>query len=454
MNGLEEHIATEPRFREPRPGSRSASAARVVRSGAVALGCLLALASCGASSSTTSAASASRPAHPSCAWPSVVGVQSFNKGIPDPMAHYWDQPIVTGASVRITLSGTYPDARYFTLSVYTPQGTPVTRDGLGSSLTDYQIAPEPGSVNPWQRRASPGGRYEVTVQPTVTTGQANVLPLPAGTSEAHPGYLIYRLYDPASGSFSGVTPPTITLTQGKTSRTLAACRTHIPIALPPKAPGATASTSPTSAATAPPPPGAFYGMPAAEYIAGLADANTAYVTAYIIRPPADDVMVVTAKAPTFPPTNAPSPWPQAGVDMRYWSMCISLAIKGQPTVANALPNGQTDYGCRDDYQTRLAHGDYAYVIGTETEKAAISRVPGVTFLPLPNTQTPRLYLLHLRNKLISPSFTRAAQNITQATDPSAASAAMGPYYPRVSTCRLSALVSGGVAACGSSHRQR
>ncbi len=370
------------------------------------------------------------------------------------MAHYWDQPIVTGASTRITLSGAYPDARYFTLSVYTPYGVPVTRDGLGSSLTDYQIAPESGSVNPWQHRASPGGRYEVTVQSTATPGQANVLPLPAGTSRAHPGYLIYRVYLPANGNFSGVTPPTITLTHGQASRTLRTCRSHSPIALPPKARGATAPISSTSHATAPPAPGVFYGMPAAEYVAGLADADTAYADAYIIRPPADDVMVVTAKAPTFPPSNAPSPWPQAGVDMRYWSMCIFLATRGSPTVANALPNGQTDYGCRDDYQTRLVDGDYAYVIGTETQKAAISRVPGATFLPLPTTQTPRLYFLILRNKLISPSFTHAAQTMTQATDPSAASAAMGPYYPRVSTCRLSTLASGGVAACTSTHRQR
>jgi hypothetical protein len=425
-----------------------------LRVAAVALGCVVGLASCGSSSSSTSALSASRLVQPSCAWPSVVGVQTFNKGVPDPMAHYWDQPIVTGASTRIAISGTYPDARYFTLSVYTPYGAPVTRDGLGSSLTDYQVAPEPGSVNPWQHRASAGGRYQVTVKPTATPGQANVLPLPAGTSGAHPGYLIYRVYVPASGSFSSVRPPTITLTQGKVSHTLPACRTHSPIALPPRAPATTASTSPTSAATAPPPPGAFYGMPATEYIAGLADANTAYAEAYIIRPPADDVTVVTAKAPTFPPGNAPSPWPQAGVDMRYWSMCIFLADRGAPIVANTLPNGQTDYGCRDDYQTRLADGDYAYVIGTEAQKAAISRVPGATFLPLPTTQTPRLYFLMLRNKLISPSFTRAAQNITQATDPSAASAAMGPYYPRVSTCPLSTLASGGVAACTSSHRQR
>lgn len=446
-------ISTHATARSGRARRGRSARADVLGVAAVVLGCVVGLTSCGSSSSSTSALSASRPGQ-SCAWPSVVGVQTFNQGAPDPMANYWDQPIITGAPTRITISGTYPDARYFTLSVYSPYGAPVTADGLGTSLTDYQIAPEPGSVNPWQHRASPGGRYEVTLQPVATPGQANVLPLPAGASEAHPGYLIYRLYDPASGNFSGVTPPTVTLTQGKASHTLAACRTHRPIVLPPKAPRVTAPTSPSSAAMAPPPPGAFYGMPAAEYVAGLADANTAYVEAYIIRPPADDVMVVTAQAPTFPPGNAPSPWPRAGVDMRYWSMCIVLAIRGQPTVANTLPNGRTDYGCRDDYQTRLTHGDYAYVLGTETQKAAISRVPGATFLPLPTTQTPRLYFLMLRNKLISRSFTRAAQNITHATDPSAASAAMGPYYPRVSTCRLSTLARGGVAACTSDHRRR
>lgn len=136
----------------------------------------LTLASC------TSAPTAAPPSQ-SCAWPSVVGVQTFNKAAPDPLATYWDQPITTGASTRITISGTYPDARYFTLSVYTPYGQPATADGLGSSLTDYQIAPERGSVNPWQHQAAPGGRYQVTVAPS---GQGNVLPLPAGTSGSHP----------------------------------------------------------------------------------------------------------------------------------------------------------------------------------------------------------------------------------------------------------------------------
>jgi hypothetical protein len=376
----------------------------------------------------------------------VVGVQTFNEAIPDPEASYWGQPIVAGASTQITISGTYPDARYFTLSVYTPYGALFTTDGVRSWLADYQIAPEPGSVNPWQLRALPGGRYEVTIRPDVAPGQGNVLPLPSGTSALHPGYLIYRVYLPAGGNFSRVPPPTITLTQGQVSRTLSACRTHSPIPAPEKAPG---TTAPASTGTATPPPSAFYGLPVREYIAGLADPNTSYAEAYIIRPSAADVVVVTAKAPTFTPGSTPLPWPAADVDMRYWSMCIAVGISGVPTVANTLPNGQTDYGCREDYQTRLADGDYAYVIGSETQEAAISRVPGATFLPFSTTQTTRLYILLLRNKLVNPGFTHSAQSITQATDPSAASAAMGPYYPEVSTCALSTLIVKGLSACES-----
>jgi hypothetical protein len=51
-------------------------------------------------------------------------------------------------------------------------------------------------------------------------------------------------------------------------------------------------------------------------------------------------------------------------------------------VVNTLPSGRTDDGCRaDDATTRNAAGDYTYVIGTESQRATIDRIPGVTFLP-------------------------------------------------------------------------
>jgi hypothetical protein len=403
----------------------------------------LALVSCASLPPPSSATSVPPASRPSCAWPSVYGVQTSNTTIPDSGAAYWAQLIVAGESTRITVSGTYPDARYFSLSVYTPYGAPFTIDGVSSSLDDYQIAPRPGSVNPWRHRAAPGGRYEVTIRPTVTPGRTDALAFPPGTSTSHPGYLFYRVYLPAGGSFSSVRPPTITLTQGRASHTLPTCRTHVPMQLPEKPP---AGTAPAATGT-PPLANAFFKVALTKYESALANADSAYALAYIVRPLRTDVVVVTAKAPTFTPGSNPLPWPQASVEMRYWSMCIGVGAGSLPTVVNRLPGGQTDYGCRADDQTKLADGYYAYVIGSETQRAAISRIAGATFLPFSTTQTAKVYLLLLRNMLVNPSFTHAVQNITRASEAPAASAAMGPYYPKISTCALSALIAKGLIAC-------
>ena len=399
-------------------------------------------------------------AEPTCAWPvAALNIHnsklllldpSANLWAPDSSATYWDQPVVAGPGLRITISATFPDASYFSLQTYTPYGTPFSVNGVSSSLADYQVAPGQGSTNPWQHRAGPGGRFAVTVRSGVAPGEPNALPLPSGTSVAHPGYLLYRVYLPAGG-ISQLTPPTLTWSQGTVVRRLPPCSTHVLLPLPEKAP---AGTTP-SPSKVPPPAGAFFKPLLTKYAGGLADANDAYVEAYFIRPTTTDVLVVSAKAPTFAPGGGPSPWPEPGEDMQYWSMCIAVGKGTLPTVVNQLPGGQVDYGCRADEATKLdAAGDYNYVVGPEAQRAAISKIPGATFLPFSSTATtPRgrpwpLYVLLLRNILVSPDFAHSAQKVTQETDAPAAAAAMGPYYPRVSTCALATLTTKGISACG------
>ena len=384
-----------------------------------------------------------------CAWPWAVGVQSYDHFFPDSAAGYWARPIVGGPSTSISVSGTYPDSRYFSLSVYTPYGTPFSANGVSSSLPDYRVDPEQGGINPWQRRGAPGGSYRVTVRSAVAPGEANVLPLPSGTSTSHPGYLVFRVYLPAGGSFSHVKLPTITVAQGSVSHMLPACSSQEPFILPAKTPAGTAPSKKVS----PPPPNAFFD-PGFAKSGGLPDADTAYVWAYVIRPAPTDVLVVSAKAPTFPPGSGPSPWPAPGEDMEYWSMCIAVGTTTVPTVVNHLPGGQLDYGCRADEATKLnAAGDYNYVIGSEAQRAAISRVAGATFLPFSSTQTTPLgrpwplYLLLLRNMLVNPDFAHSVQKVTATEDAPAAAAAMGPYYPHMSACPLATLTAKGVSAC-------
>jgi hypothetical protein len=357
----------------------------------------------------------------------------------DTAARYWIQPIVASRDTRIVISGRYPDARYASLSVYLPDGRSFTSNGVGSSLPDYRIAPQSGSVNPWQRRAAPGGRFTVTIAADASPGQVNTLPLPSGTTSQHPGWLFYRVYLPA-----GEVPlPVLTVQQGDASRTVPACQRPgrtLPVAA--GAPGIVL-TGPGQAGT--PPPLEFFMPPKGEL---FPNADTAYVMAYLSRPPATDVVVVTAKAPTFAPGTSPSPWPARGEDMRYWSMCVGGGGAAFRTVVNDLPGGQTDYGCRSDQATSVnPAGDYAYVIGSESQSAAIDSVRGVTFLPFSATQPGRTYLLALRNTLVSGSFTHSVEDVTQAWDPAAAAAAMGPYYPRVSVCSLASLEAKGPQAC-------
>ena len=413
----------------------------------VAVALAMALSACSPAQSSGSAATrTSRPViyvpGMSCAWPTENVAATDNEAFPDAAEEYFGQPIVASAGTRIVLSGRFPDARYVSVQVYSPRGA-------GASLTDYRIAPQPGSLNPWQRPAAPGGRFTVTIRSDPAPGQANTLPLPAGTTSQHPGYLVYRIYLPA-GSASAVPVPVLTVEQGGATRTLPACPVHdAPVIFPAVSGTAAAGTGGSDAATPPPPPLEFFKpSPSTFNNGGLANVDTSYLLAYLVRPPAADVVVVTGKAPTFAPGSHPSPWPARGEDVRYWSMCVGVLTRLVPIVANRLPGGGTDYGCRADEATRLnAAGDYTYVIGSEAQRAAISGVPGVTFLPFSTAHPAGPYLLGLRNVLASTSFAQSPENVTQATDPAAAAVVMGPYYPRAAVCPLATLTTRGPQGC-------
>ena len=146
----------------------------------------LAVSACtSAQPSGSAAVSGSQPAAApgmSCAWPTELNVQSDNSAVPnsvsvDSAEAVWFQPIVAAGGTRIVLSGRFPDARYASFSVYTPSGGFATSEA-GTSLPDYRIAPQPGSVNPWQREGAPGGRFTLTIRSDPSPGQANTLPVP------------------------------------------------------------------------------------------------------------------------------------------------------------------------------------------------------------------------------------------------------------------------------------
>jgi hypothetical protein len=414
---------------------------------ALVVGCSpAATASPGAPSSSAATGSGLAGAQ-GCAWTNEVDAYSANTVIPDAADEVWIEFFPVAPGLRIVLSGTFPDARYASLQAYTPIGAPFTRNGVGSTLTDYQIAPDQGSVNPWQQQAAPGGHYTVTLREDVAPGQVNTIPIaPEGTTSGQ-GLLVYRVYLPAEGDFSRVELPTLTLEQGGRSERLAPCTTfNSPLTAPRSSSSPAPTTTPSPSATRP----AVAQLQFFEETIGTLAPNvdTPYVLAYLVPPGPGDVVVIRAEAPTHASGDHPSPWPAAKEDVRYWSMCIALATGVLPTVMNLAPSGGTDTGCRADDQTKLdAAGEYAFVLGTEAQRATIESVADTTFLPFSAAQPATTHLLVLRDMLVNPSFAYSPGRVTQTSDPAATEAVMGPYYPRATVCPLSTLVAAGVAGC-------
>lgn len=120
-------------------------------------------------------------------------------------------------------------------------------------------------------------------------------------------------------------------------------------------------------------------------------------------------------------------------DMRYWSMCVyqDQCAGRLPLVVNRLPDGTTDLECRYDDQTKLnAANEYTFVIGTESQRAAIEQIPGVTFLPFSSSQPTAVYVLFLRNMLVNSTFALPLQQVQQDANPASAAAVFGAYYPK------------------------
>ncbi len=134
--------------------------------------------------------------------------------------------------------------------------------------------------------------------------------------------------------------------------------------------------------------------------------------------------------------------------MRYYSMCVNLDEQPFPVVVNPLPGGKSDYGCRHDSSTRLdGRGYYTYVVGTESQRAAIQAISGVTFLPFSAAQPAAPESLMLRNMVVAPGFAQAIQDVPPGASPATTAAIMGPYYPRAGICALATLASQGPEAC-------
>lgn len=92
------------------------------------------------------AADAAGPSSDSCFWvgPYLHGGPGDDLYL-DTNAVYWDARFTVPAGDQVTVDGRYPHGRYFSFITYNS----VTVSTVGTDLADVQIAPNPGSVNPF-----------------------------------------------------------------------------------------------------------------------------------------------------------------------------------------------------------------------------------------------------------------------------------------------------------------
>jgi hypothetical protein len=178
------------------------------------------------------------------------------------------------------------------------------------------------------------------------------------------------------------------------------------------------------------------------------DTDTAYLAATVVPPQNGEVLVIHARAPTTPKGSQPSPWPRRGEDLRYWSFCSDLLPSPTPVVVNHLPDGKVDEGCRYDGQIAVdRQGYYTIAVGTESQRPAIERIRGVTFLPFSTAEPTQAHKLNMRNMVANPAFGEAIQDVPSGGSAASAAAVMRSYYPQAAFCSLATLATGGPKAC-------
>lgn len=414
----------------------------------------------------------------SCAWPVQSTPAKANVFYPDANATYWTMPFAVGRGLTVTIAGAFPNARYFSVQVYNALAQNYTAPVYGTSaISDYQLTPDGGAVNPWQTAVAAGttaGTYTVTVSDTAPAGTANLLPLPptvrSGISgiDATVGFLMLRVYlpdgsddDPAvvplpPVTFSGPTGRAVTLQPCASAQTAPSAQSQIKKAAVKQA--LNKALAGTDAAPAAPvctkkqagcaPSLQFFkaGLSAtpfpnasSKYVAALYTRNAAYAT------------VVKATMPTSATAAGDSPavWnPTGPTQLRYWSICSYLHQPPYPVIRAASVNG-----CLADEQLAAgASGGTAYAVLTVPSKRPTSTVtsakqPQVGWLPVSTASTSAAGLVAVRNMLPSAALPYAL-GPTPTTDPAAAQTAMGAYYPQIAQCLLTTFNSAAAAAGG------
>ena len=371
-----------------------------------------------------------------CSWGLSSNPNTVNVEYPDLSAKYWARAFVPVPGERLMITGEYPSALYFSFHVYDEKLVPL------DSVYDAEIAPDPGSSNPFRAKSKRGSGDSYTeyvdftaapADPAANTLYVGDTPQETPTPEST---LMYRVYVPQNPDEpAGDVPlPQITLqtAEGTTIETYGDCvasslepgdQLNEEIAASNWPAGAPTPDIPE--ATDPPTWSRAFGS---KLVGVYANQQNAYLKATISRQ-YGEVVVIHGKAPTFPNTRAGQP-PYLKRQVRYWSIC---------------ENSDTTrvISCAADYQAAIKQGYYTYVISDPDQRPAnATAANGVTWLAwggiFPSGEA------ILRNMLPAGGFPQAIQNVSETGSPEPV---MGPYFPQTVYCTTGTFEAGGWKAC-------
>jgi hypothetical protein len=347
----------------------------------------------------------------SCFWgvPIARG-EGGNILAPDTNATYYYVRYRVVPGTTVTLRGWYPHARYMSFTSYKTVGG--LSGIVNTALDDVNIAPDPGSTNPFDAgavRTAPRRRFTVTLSTSGDPGSGKRRPNTLYTGQAGNTAgittveLILRIYLPDRGDVAGGVPlpePTVTLPNGAISHGRQACTTlaartgftDIPAAaaaLSVSAYKSLLSLSPVSTHPAANPihfyrffnmarlVEPFYvGTSLSHLISSLptniepafyATAANGYLTGYADRTfgplrNGHNILVLRGRMPTHPDTFGHNPRSPAHTQVRYWSLCAYGALSDPPL----LP---VDSPCLYDEQVPVnARGFYTIVVSLPQDR--------------------------------------------------------------------------------------
>lgn len=133
-----------------------------------------------------------------CSWYGEADQRDVNIGAPDLNAQYLYGPLDGVGASQVEITGAYPHARYFSFTLYGNDQQAET------SIYDQQIAPDPGSYNPYTGPGKPGEKTNYTVHVLFENAPAhpaqNTVYAGPVTATNPVGFMVLRIYIPRSPS--------------------------------------------------------------------------------------------------------------------------------------------------------------------------------------------------------------------------------------------------------------